>query len=108
MNYKVNERNKMRINIYEPQLTIQDQQMMIEAIKSGWVSSLGPFVEKFEKQFSDYTQIKFCSSCCNGTVALHLALLTLGIESGKKVGVPSFICCNCKRNYLRQCYASYF
>ena len=80
----------MKINIYEPEVTAEDQQTMISAIESGWVSSLGPFVEKFEKRFSEYTEIKYCSSCSNGTVALHLALLVLGIGQHHRVGVPSF------------------
>lgn len=80
----------MKIKIYEPELTDADRQTMVEAIESGWVSSLGPFVGKFEQKFAKYTGIKYCSSCSNGTVALHLALLALGIKSGDRVGVPSF------------------
>ena len=63
---------------------------MIEAIDSGWVSSLGPFIKKFESRFSEYTDIPFCSSCSNGTSALHLALRALNIGPGDKVGLPSF------------------
>lgn len=80
----------MKINIYEPWLTDDDRQAMFDAIESGWISALGPFVKKFEKKFAEYTNIKYCSSCCNGTVALHLALLALGIKPGCRVGVPSF------------------
>ena len=45
---------------------------------------------KFEMAFSKFTKIKHSVSVCNGTVAIHLALLALGIKKGDQVIVPSF------------------
>jgi len=60
-----------------------------ECIKTGWVSSLGKYVQQFEEQFSRYCGAKHGISASNGTTALHLALETLGIGPGDEVIVPT-------------------
>jgi len=49
----------------------------------------GPFVEEFEKAFAQYTQTQYCVGVSNGTTALHLAMLALGIQAGDEVIVPA-------------------
>src|SRR3989338_9368773 len=56
-----------------------------DAVKSGWISSQGRFVNEFEEQFSTFCGMKYGIAVCNGTVALHLALATLGITLGDEV-----------------------
>ncbi len=80
----------MRIPVYEPDLTPEDKKLMQEAIESGWISSLGPFIKEFEDRFSEYTELQYCVSCSTGTSALHLALKSLKIGPGHRVGIPSF------------------
>ena len=58
-------------------------------MKSGWVSSKGPFIEEFETNFSNYIGTKYGVATSNGTTALHLAFAALGIKRGDKVLVPS-------------------
>jgi perosamine synthetase len=58
------------------------------AVKSGWVSSIGEYVDKFEKKFAEYIQVKHALAVCNGTAALHLALAALGVSRGDEVIVP--------------------
>jgi perosamine synthetase len=60
------------------------------AIQSGWISSRGEFVEKFEQQFAALLGRRFGVSVCNGTAAVHLALVSLGITRGDEVIVPNF------------------
>jgi perosamine synthetase len=59
-----------------------------DAIRSGWVSSIGPYIEKFEKGFAKYLGVKHAISVANGTTALHLALHALGIGRGDEVIIP--------------------
>ncbi|MCX6802573.1 MAG: DegT/DnrJ/EryC1/StrS family aminotransferase [Candidatus Diapherotrites archaeon] len=59
-----------------------------ECVDTRWVSSLGPFVKKFEDSFAQYCGVKFASSVSNGTAALHAALLAAGIGKGDEVIVP--------------------
>jgi perosamine synthetase len=56
---------------------------------STWISSVGDFIEEFETRFAQLCRAKYGISCCNGTVALHLAMLGLGVAPGDDVLVPS-------------------
>jgi perosamine synthetase len=80
---------KPKIPVAEPEIGEEELKNVTEAVKSGWVSSKGPFVEEFEKSFSRYIRVKHGVATSNGTAALHLALSALGIGRGDKVLVPS-------------------
>ena len=80
---------KYRIPVAEPEIGEEELQNVIEAVKSGWVSSKGPFIEEFERSFSSYINVKHGVATSNGTTALHLALVALGMGKGDKVLVPS-------------------
>lgn len=60
-----------------------------ECLDSTWISSRGEFIGRFEQAFCDYTGVRHAASVCNGTVAVHLALATLGIGPGDEVIVPT-------------------
>lgn len=59
------------------------------AVLTGWVSSAGKYITKFEEEFATFCKVKYAIACANGTTALHLALLSLGIGPGDEVIVPS-------------------
>lgn len=82
----------MSINypVYQPSMKGNELKYVTECIESTWISSKGKYVAAFEHSFADYLQAKFATSVCNGTVALHLALLTLGIGPEDEVIVPTF------------------
>ncbi len=61
----------------------------IDCLDSGWISSCGGYVERFERAFAEFCGVRHAVSCCNGTVALHLALMALGVEADDEVIVPS-------------------
>ena len=61
-----------------------------QCLDTGWISSKGSFVTQFESTFKNYHNSPFATTVCNGTVALHLALLALGIGPNDEVIVPSF------------------
>ncbi|MFN3192030.1 MAG: DegT/DnrJ/EryC1/StrS family aminotransferase [Aureliella sp.] len=66
-----------------------EEAYVTEAIRSSWISSTGKFVDQFEKTFAELCQSDYALSCSNGTVALHLALLGMGLRPGDEVIVPS-------------------
>ena len=76
------------IPIAEPCLDEEELSNVIEAVKSGWISSKGKFIEEFEQRFANYCGRKYGVATSNGTVALHLALKALGIGKGDEVIVP--------------------
>lgn len=78
------------IPIYEPLLDGEEKRLVIEALDSGWISSRGGFVDRFEREFAQRIGLSDAAVCTNGTVALDLALLALGIGHGDEVIVPDF------------------
>ena len=66
-----------------------EEAYVVDAIRSSWVSSTGKYVDRFESEFADLCGTSAAISVCNGTVALHLALLALDVRAGDEVLVPS-------------------
>jgi perosamine synthetase len=77
------------IPIYRPDLGGNVRQYVNECIDTTWISSRGRFVGKFEDAFARRIGVQHAASVCNGTVALHLALVALGIGPGDEVLVPT-------------------
>ncbi len=77
------------IPLYKPWLTDKEEKYVSECMKSTWISSKGKFVEEFERCFSEYVGSPYATTICNGTAALHLALLSLGLKAGDEVIVPT-------------------
>jgi len=77
------------IPIYAPDLSGREKEYVNDCIGSTWISSKGKYIGAFEKSFSDYIGAEHSTSVSNGTVALHLALLSLGIGAGDEVIVPT-------------------
>lgn len=76
------------IPVAEPSITEKEIKYVLDAVKSGWVSSLGHYINEFEKRFAEYIGVKYASTTTNGTTALHLALVSLGIKEKDEVIVP--------------------
>lgn len=76
------------IPISRPSINETDIAHVTDAVRSGWVSSLGPYIEEFETSFADFCGTKFALTVSNGTTGLHLALLALGIKAGDEVIIP--------------------
>lgn len=78
------------IPVCEPYLAGNELEYVTDAISIGWISSSGTYVNRFEEEFAKYCDCKYAVSVCNGTIALHLALLSLDIGIGDEVIIPSF------------------
>lgn len=77
------------IPVSQPSLDDSDLNAAINAIKSGWISSLGSELRSFESEFAEYVGTKFCLSCSNGTTALQLALSAAGVGPGDEIIIPN-------------------
>ena len=77
-----------QIPIVEPVLQGKELEYVTDCVSTGWISSQGKYVKRFEENFSNYTGADHALSVSNGTVALHLALVALGINNGDEVIVP--------------------
>jgi len=81
--------NPYRIPVYRPDLSGNEKTYVMQCLESSWISSRGGFIDQFEKRFADRIGARHATSVCNGTAALHLALLALGIGPGDEVIVPT-------------------
>lgn len=79
-----------KIPVYQPQLDGNVSTYVNECLSSGWISSRGEFISRFEEAFAQYVGAEAATTVSNGTVAIHLALEALGIGPGDEVIVPSF------------------
>ena len=80
----------MNISVCEPFLNGREIEYVLDAVRTGWISSSGKYVTAFEMAFAEYCGAKHGVAVCNGTVALHLALKSAGIGPGDEVIVPNF------------------
>lgn len=80
---------QIKVPIYRPSLSGNEKKYVNECLDSTWISSKGSFIATFEHSFSDYVGVKYAASVSNGTVAIHLALLALGIGLDDEVIVPT-------------------
>lgn len=78
-----------KIPVSSPLLGLRELELVTECISSGWISSAGSFVTKFENMMANYCQTRFAVSTSSGTTALHLALLAIGVKPGDEVIVPT-------------------
>ena len=83
------------IPVNEPLLNGNEKKYLIECIDTGWISSEGPFIKKFEEQFALKTQRKHGIAVCNGTAALEIAIEALGIGKNDEVIMPAFTIISC-------------
>jgi perosamine synthetase len=78
-----------RISISSPILLGKEMGYVLEAVEKVQLSWHGEFVGRFERDFARFCGVEFAATCCNGTAALHLALLALGIGPGDDVFLPA-------------------
>lgn len=81
--------NDRFIPVSEPLLDGNELAYVTDCVRSGWVSSLGEYIPRFEAEFARFCGVRHAVAVSNGTVALHLALETLGIGPGDEVIVPT-------------------
>lgn len=80
---------KQFIPVAAPTLAGNEKAYVMDCLDSSWISSRGQYIERFESAFAEFCGVRHAVSCTNGTVALHLALLALGIGPGDEVIVPT-------------------
>ena len=78
-----------RLQVAAPDLGGNEERYVVDAIRSTWISSTGPYVDRFERDFATFCEVSSAITVANGTVALHLALVALEAGPGDEVIVPS-------------------
>lgn len=78
------------IPVCEPTLGGNELKYVTQAVETNWISSAGSFIRDFEARFAAHCGTKYGIACANGTVAMHLAMATLGLEPDDEVIIPTF------------------
>ena len=89
------------IPVNEPVFCGNEKKYLMECVDTGWISSEGPFVKRFEEDFAAYVGCEHGVAVCNGTAALEVALAAAGVGTGDEVIMPSFTIISCALAALR-------
>jgi len=89
------------IPVNAPILDGNERRYLNECIDTGWVSSEGPFVKRFEDAFADKVERKYGVAVCNGSAALEVSVAALGIRRGDEVIMPTFTIISCAAAIVR-------
>jgi perosamine synthetase len=91
----------MMIPVNEPLLNGNEEKYLVECIRTGWISSEGPFVKQFEERFAACVGRKYGVAVSNGSVALDAAVVALGLGPGDEVILPAFTIISCAAAIVR-------
>lgn len=89
------------IPVNEPRLDGREREYLAECIDTGWISSEGPFVERFETAFAARVQRRHGIGVANGTAALDIAVAALQLGPGDEVILPAFTIISCATAIVR-------
>ena len=91
------------VPLHEPTFNEKEVEYVTDCVKTGWVSSVGSYVTRFEEDLAKFVGVKRAVAVVNGTAALHIALKIVGVESNDEVLLPSltFIATANAVSYLR-------
>ena len=77
------------ISLSSPKVLGKEKEYINECLQSGWISTSGPFIEKFENELSKYVGAEHVVCCINGTAALQISLKLMGVKENDEVIVPT-------------------
>ena len=83
------------IPVNEPLLSTREEELVLECLRSGWISSAGTFIDEFEQRWAAYCGRRYGIAVSNGTAALQLALKCIDLKPADEVIIPSFTIISC-------------
>jgi perosamine synthetase len=89
------------VPVNEPRLDGNEEKYLVECVRTGWISSEGPFVRRFEEGFAARVGRKHGIAVSNGSVALDAAVAALGLGAGDEVILPAFTIISCAAAIVR-------
>jgi len=84
-----------------PLLGDREKDLLLECVRTGWISSDGPFVDEFERNFGSWIGTEYGVAVSSGTAALETALFAADIGSGDEIIMPSFTIISCALAAIR-------
>ena len=89
------------IQVNVPTIYGEEIELVLESLKSGWVSSESPYLLEFEKQMAIFSNRKHAIAVANGTAALEIAAQVIGIKPGDEIIMPSFTIISCPQSVTK-------
>lgn len=83
------------IPVCEPLVTEREIELVLDCLKSGWISSAGKYIDQFESGWAEYCNMPHGIAVSNGTTALHIAVRLLDLQPGDEVIMPTFTIISC-------------
>jgi perosamine synthetase len=90
------------VPVNEPLLNGNEKKYLNECIDTGWISSEGPFVNRFEEEMATYVGRKHAAACTSGTAALDIAVSAINLQAGDEVIMPTFTIISCAQALIKQ------
>jgi perosamine synthetase len=89
------------IPVNEPALSGNEKRYLLECLETGWISSEGPFVDRFETEFAQRVSRQHGVAVTNGSAALDVAVAALDLGPGDEVILPTFTIISCAAAIVR-------
>jgi perosamine synthetase len=83
------------IPVNEPLIGEQEIEYVLDCLRTGWISSTGEYLDRFEQAWASYCGMRYGVAVSNGTTALQVAVACLGLQPGDEVILPSFTIISC-------------
>jgi perosamine synthetase len=80
----------MNVPVNTPLIDHDDVKAVVDCVKSGWVSSQGPYIDSFENSYAEFMNCRYAVSVSNGSAALDVAIEALELPKGSEVIIPNF------------------
>ena len=93
--------SKRIVPVNTPLFIGNEKKYLNDCIDTGWVSSDGSYVKKFEKEFAKYIGVDHGISVCNGSLAIDLAIAALELKEGDEIILPTFTIISCISSIIR-------
>ncbi|MEK4244734.1 LegC family aminotransferase [Psychrobacillus sp. FSL K6-2684] len=77
------------VPLHEPTFNTKELEYVTDCIETGWVSSVGAYVTRFEEELARFTGVKRAVAVMNGTAALHIALMVAGVQANEEIFMPA-------------------
>jgi len=90
------------VPVNTPLLNGNEKKYLNECIDTGWISSEGPFIKRFEDEMCSYIGRKYATTCTSGTAALDIAVSALNLQKDDEVIMPSFTIISCAQALVKQ------
>ncbi|HEX9483149.1 MAG TPA: DegT/DnrJ/EryC1/StrS family aminotransferase, partial [Gemmatimonadaceae bacterium] len=94
-------RDLVHIPVSEPRIGVPEMEAVMDALRSGWISSAGTYLTRFEQAWASYCDRAYGVAVSSGTAALELAIEALALEPGDEVIMPTFTIISCALAVVR-------